>query len=206
MNNRFFILAAGVVILLNTAVFAQVSVWAGATGGLGMFNEKASGEGALTRDMKMGLVAGVVLDVAIVKMFSVEAGVGYSQRGSQIVEADGAQTKNNLSYLSIPVHAKLKYAVVPVISPFLLIGLNTGVLVSAQQEHGGEFIDIKDGYNSTDYGLDLGAGVEFSLANPVPFVEFVYNTGLSNLAKNATGDYSVKNNGMEIKAGLKFKL
>lgn len=62
-----------------------------------------------------------------------------------------------------------------------------------------------DGVSSIAFGLDLGAGIEFSLPVVIPFVEYVYDLGLSNILKNTVGDESQKTSGSEIKAGLKFK-
>ena len=205
MNNRFFSLAAGAIILLSVSVFAQVHVRAGAVAGLGMFNEKTGGTVAPVYAMKIGMTAGVVLDVAYANMLILETGAGYSQRGSQI-EVDGGLTKHNLSYLAIPVHAKFKYALLPVLSPFITAGINVGLLISAQQFDNGEYIDIKSAYSSNDYGLDGGAGLEFNLTSATPYIEFVYYIGVPNITKNPIGDNTTKNTGMEVKAGVKFKL
>jgi hypothetical protein len=207
MNNRFLSLAAGAIILLSASasVFAQVHVRAGAVAGLGLFNEKTSGTVAPVYSMKIGVTAGAVFDVVIANIFLIEIGAGYSRRGSQI-EVDGGLTKHNLSYLAIPVHAKFKYSLLPVLSPFITAGLNVGVLLSAQQFDNGEYIDIKSVYSANDYGLDGGAGLEFNLTSVTPYIEFVYYVGIPNIAKNAIGDYTAKNTGMEIKAGVKFKL
>jgi hypothetical protein len=205
MNNRFLSVAAGAIVLLNTSVFAQVHVRAGAVAGLGMYNEKTSGTAAPVYAMKMGVTAGVVLDVVFANMIMLETGAGYSQRGSKL-EVNGAVTSHNLSYLAIPIHGKFKYALLPVLSPFITAGINVGLLLSAQQFDNGEYIDIKPLYSANDYGIDGGAGLEFNLPSATPYIEFVYYIGIPNIEKNPIGDITKKNTGMEVKAGVKFKL
>ena len=206
MNKRVLSSAVGAVVLLSASVFAQVSVQPGITAGLSSYSETESIPGiSVTTDSKMGLVAGGVLDIVIMKMFSIEPAVVYSMRGGQVSDA-GVTAKLNLSYLAIPVHFKLKYPVTPIVSPYALAGVNVGILLSAKADDGTTSQDVKDSMNTTDFGIDLGAGVEFSASSVVPFVEIVYDIGLSNLAKDAPADVSAKTSGMEIKAGLRFKM
>jgi opacity protein-like surface antigen len=208
MNKRVLSIAVGAVVLLSTSVFAQVSVQPGITAGLSMFNEKTTSSGGITTtiDTKTGMVAGAVLDIVIMKIFSIEPGILYSMRGGQATDDHGVTTKDNLSYLAIPVHAKLKIPATPVVGAYALAGVNLGILLSAKSTDGTSTDDRKGQFNSTDFGLDFGAGVELSLVKVVPFVEFVYDLGLSNIDKNATGDASTKTSGMELRAGLRFKM
>lgn len=207
MNKRVLSIAAGAVVLLSTSVFAQVSVQPGITAGLSMFSKKENSGGiTITSDTKTGMVAGAVLDIVFMNMLSIEPGLLYSMRGGQSTDEHGVTTKANLSYLAIPVHAKLKIPATPVVSAYALAGVNLGILLSAKASDGTNSQDIKANVNSTDFGIDLGAGLEFSIASVVPFIEFVYDFGLSNIEKDATGNNSWKTSGMELRAGLRFKM
>jgi opacity protein-like surface antigen len=206
MNNRLLTIAAGVIVLLNASAFAQIGVQPGITAGLSSYSEKVSTSGiSVTNDSKAGLAFGGVLDIAIMNMFSIEPGVIFSMRGGQS-SSYGITLKEYLTYLALPLHFKLKYPVTPIVSPYALAGLNLGILLSAKDDDGTNSVDIKNSLNTTDFGIDLGAGVEFSVSSAVPFAEFVYNLGLSNIYKNAPADFSLKTNGMEIKVGLRFKM
>jgi hypothetical protein len=94
----------------------------------------------------------------------------------------------------------------------MLAGLNFGILLSAKskkEETGYPTVeeDWKSHMNGVDFGFDLGVVVEFSLQKVIPFVEFVYNKGLVNIAKNDPGDdFFVTSKGIEIKTGLKFRI
>lgn len=207
MKMRLCSRTAGIVVLFTASVFAQVGLQAGVTGGVSMFKQTNGGGGnTVTSDTKNGLVAGGILDIVIMNLLSVEPGIVYEQRGGKWTNAIGNIEEKTLSYCVVPVHAKLKYRIAPLISPYALAGLNFGFLLSAKNEVTGQSTDIKDGMNPINFGLDFGAGIELGLPKIVPFVEFVYDLGLSNIDKNAAADNSLTNKGMELKAGLRFKL
>jgi opacity protein-like surface antigen len=114
----------------------------------------------------------------------------------------------SFNYLAIPVHVKLKYPL-PMVKLYALAGVNMGILLSAKGK--GEMTgfpavetDLKDSLSATDFGIDLGAGVEFSLPKITPFIEFVYYMGMVDIEKDP--DVTDKSSGFEIRAGLKFKM
>jgi len=195
---KHFISIGVFVVLFNFVVFAQVSIQPGVVAGLSLFTETAKNNGtSVSTDTRTGPVAGVVMDIAIFKMVSIEPGLVYSERG-------GRKPELNLAYLAIPVHAKLKWPGMPVISPYALAGINLAFLLASNIAPivGSPFTD---GMSSIAFGLDLGAGIEFPLPVVIPFVEYVYDLGLSNILRNTVGDESQKTSGSEIKAGLRFK-
>jgi hypothetical protein len=214
MNNRFISFVVGAVVLFNTAVFSQVSAQLGITAGMTSFTEKIKSSGmTITPDSKMGLVAGAVLDISLMELISIEPGILYQMRGMKMSDSYGGSTAtitNSLSYIAIPVHAKVKY-VTPMVKPYALVGINLGILMSAKAKYEETGLpsqeqDVKDSASTVDMGLDFGAGVEFSMPKITPFVEFVYYVGLLDLQKNPAQDVTVKSNGWEIKAGMRFKM
>lgn len=206
MKNRFLSLAASGVIFLSASVFSQVNYRPGVSLGLGIYNEKVTAIGTTrSADPKTGVTVGAVCEIVLMNMVSVEPGIVYSQRGSQLDFGGGIMGKDNLSYLTIPVNAKLKIPATPFICPYILAGPNAGILMSATADSSDQSFDAKDAYNSIDFGLDFGAGCEFNLAKIVPFIEYVYYVGLANTWKDVPEGVSAKNHGSEIKAGLKYK-
>jgi opacity protein-like surface antigen len=195
---KHFIIIGVFVVFFNFVVFAQVNIRPGVVAGLSLFTETAKTNGtSVSTDTRTGFVAGVVMDIDIFKMVSIEPGLVFSERGGRMPFVD-------LSYLAIPVHAKLKWPGMPVISPYALAGINLAFLLTSASTNsvGSPFTDA---VSSMAFGLDLGAGIEFSLPGVIPFVEYVYDFGLSNIVKNTVGDESQKTSGSEIKAGLRFK-
>ena len=207
MKNRFLSVATSGVIFLSASVFSQVTYRPGVSVGLSIYNEKVTSVGtARSADPKTGVSVGAVFEIVMMNMVSIEPGIVYSQRGALLDFGGGVMGKDNLSYLTIPVNAKIKIPATTVICPYILAGLNGGILISAAADSSDQSIDVKDAYNSIDFGLDFGAGCELNLAKIVPYIEYVYYAGLANTWKDAPNGVSAKNNGSEIKAGLKYKL
>lgn len=111
------------------------------------------------------------------------------------------ESKRNLSYISVPVMAK--YYIIERLS--IEAGPQIGFLVSAKRDYDytesedGE--DIKDGYNTIDFGLNFGAG--YKLDNGLNF-SARYNLGLVNISKYAPDGYSTLNNVFQLSVGYFF--
>ena len=91
-----------------------------------------------------------------------------------------------------------KYYVAPKFS--LELGPQIGFLTSAKGEAMGVSVDIEDFFKSTDFGLNFGAGYDFT----DKFSASVrYNLGLSNIAEDSGGE-SVQNSVFSISLGYKF--
>jgi opacity protein-like surface antigen len=215
MKYRFLIVATGGVIFLSAAVFSQATYRPGISFGPGIYNERLTAIGtARSADPKLGVTVGAICEIVLLNMVSVEPGIVYSQRGSKVDFGGGVMGHDYLSYLTVPVNATLKIPANPALCPYILAGLNGGILVSATADSSDQSFDAKDVYNTFDFGLDFGAGCELDLANIVPSwakivpsIEYVYYVGLANIWKDPPiGVSSVKNHGSEIKVGLKYKL
>jgi hypothetical protein len=207
MAKRFVGIVVGLVALVGTATQAQTHMEWGVNAGLSMFHETATqGSASISNDTKTGLVAGAVLDIWILNILALEPGIAYSMRGGQFSMGTSGTGKENLAYLAIPFHGKVKWPGIPVLSPYALAGLNLGILLSAKADDGTTSEDFSSNVNPLAFGLDFGAGLDFDLPGIVPYIEFVYDLGVSNLAKNAPSDASMTTSGSEIKAGIRFKL
>ena len=205
MNKRLLGIAVGVLVMINASAFAQVKSQVGVVAGLSMYSEEMSGGGmSQSTDTKTGFVGGVVINFGILNLFSIEPGVLYSMRGGK--ETSGSETvTENLSYLAIPVHAKLKWPGLPIASPYALAGVNLAFLLSGKDESSlGGSLDFTSQANALSFGLDLGAGLEFDLPVIIPYLEFVYDFGLTNIVKNSPSDASLKTSGSELRAGIRF--
>ncbi len=163
-----------------------------------------------------GFLAGGVIDIQPTPYFSIQPGVVYSSRGWS-----GSGVTQDIHYLSFVIDGKMKAPVTPNMAFYGLAGLNLGVLLSASisgQDSLGNNVTENDKtlYNSIDFGLEIGGGVEFPTGSVTPFVEVVYYLGLTNLisqtymneiiAEGAPSDFYEANRGLEIRAGLKFPM
>ena len=115
----------------------------------------------------------------------------------------------NLTYINIPVLAKVKFNAGNV-KPFISAGPDIGILLSAKikMEMAGQdtTMDMKDEVNSLDISLGFSAGAEIELGNMVPFFQAGYQLGITNDQKDAVGEESLKNKGIVVMVGTRFKL
>ncbi|MGR7814073.1 porin family protein [Lacinutrix undariae] len=147
-------------------------------------------------DMKVGFHVGGVAEIAISEKFSVQPELLFSSQGTKFEES-GETLKYNLSYINVPVMAK--YYVAEGFS--VEAGPQVGFLVDAKAKYDSDSEDIKDAFNSVDFGLNLGAG--YKLDNGFNF-SARYNLGLANIAKDAGDDFSIQNNVIQLSVGYSF--
>lgn len=105
--------------------------------------------------------------------------------------------KSTLSYLNVPVLGK--YYITEGFN--VLVGANFGVLLTAKSGPKDDLQDDKEGFNTLNAGLGLGAGYE--LENGLSF-STRYNIGLSNMIKDAPEDFSSKLSTFQFAIGYKL--
>jgi long-subunit fatty acid transport protein len=159
---------------------------------------------------KAGIFLGGVAEIKISDKFSFQPELLYSSVGNKNVvydydyEGDKLEGKINLSYLNIPLMAKLYVA-----DKFSLeAGPQLGFLLSAKakgtytyegdSESGTE--DIKDGYNGVDFGFNFGTSYDFT-DNISAGVR--YTVGLSNILKDS-GDFKQQNSNIAFALAYRF--
>ena len=153
----------------------------------------------------MGFQIGGFAEFKISDKFAIQPELMYSAQGgkeSYSEEGDEFEAITKLGYINIPIMAK--YYVAKSFS--LEAGPQIGFLTSAKTElkAGGESVevDIKDEVESVNFGLNFGAGYDFT-ENLTAGLR--YNLGLSNLVKTEAGDNTdVKNSVLSLSVGYKF--
>lgn len=149
--------------------------------------------------------------------------VDYTPLGSPIAFPVNNEVKGKLAYLQVPLVGK--YYVMENLS--IEAGPYVGFLLSAKYDGkstlthplAGDIVttydneDVKDEYNSTDFGLKLGLG--YKLESGLLF-NLGYNLGLSDIQKELTGEvagtdgikgtesFKVKNQFLQFSLGYKF--
>ncbi len=168
-------------------------------------------------DAKVGFHVGGFAEIKISDKFSVQPELLFSTQGAKAEEKyseDGVSydysEKINLSYINIPIMAKLYVA-----EGFSLeAGPQIGFLTSAKNKYEGtatfggmtqsesEEVDIKDTMKSVDFGLNFGLGYKFTEKLSA---SARYNLGLSDVNEEVDGlSYSVKNSVIQISLGYSF--
>lgn len=148
----------------------------------------------------VGFHVGGFAEIKLSEKFAIQPELLYSAQG---VKYDGdGDAKTTLGYLNIPVMAKFYVA-----DKFSLeAGPQIGFLLSAKDkfEEDGISVDLdtKDAYKSIDFGLNFGAGYDFT-ENLSAGVR--YNLGLSNIADTEdSDDFKINNSVFSISVGYKF--
>jgi len=182
------------------AVFAIGSVNAqevkfGAKAGLNLAS--ISGDDTDDLDSRTAFHLGVVAEIVISDVFSVQPELLYSAQGAT-ESFEGIDLDINLDYISLPIMAK--YYVSEGFS--LEAGPQVGFLMSAKAKAEGEEEDLKDFVNGIDFGLNLGLG--YKMESGLNFAAR-YNLGLSNINdEEDSDDFKWNNNVIQLSVGYMF--
>lgn len=137
----------------------------------------------------VGIHLGGFAEFKVSDKFSVQPELLFSMQGAK----NDVYTLN-MNYINIPVMAK--YAVAEKFN--LQAGPQIGFLMSAKAES----TDVKDSMKSLDFGLNLGAGYDFT---EKMFLDLRYNLGLAQTQKDLmVGETASKNAVIQLSLGYKF--
>ena len=200
------ILLAVLLAVSTISVYSQPTLSLGLEGGLNIGNVSITT--SQTSNSRTGLIIGDVLDIGISRNIGVTTGLRYTMKGFQITNG-GATFTDKLNYLEVPALLKVKFPLTEV-KPYLVGGPVLGIRVSASEEQSNGTqtadVDASSAYESIDFGLLFGGGLDFNIANKTDlFIQAGYAFGLSNIWKQTT-TVTVKNYGIQITGGVKFKL
>jgi len=177
------------------AITGTAQVKFGAKGGVNL--AKVSGKIAGEKesyDTKTALHLGGFVEIPVSEKFSVMPEVNFDQWGGQLEES-GVTMKMNLSYINVPILAKVN------VGGFgIYAGPQVGFLMSGKYKMEDEEEDI-EGLKSTDFSAVFGA--EYNLAYGI-FLSARYNLGLTRVNDDATDDDYFKNSAITFGVGIKF--
>ncbi|BDD02956.1 porin family protein [Aureibacter tunicatorum] len=118
---------------------------------------------------------------------------------------DNTSGKESLTYVNLPMMGKFSFG--NGVKGYLQAGFHVGYLLVARGENEGKKVDTKDMYNSLDFGLAIGLGVEFPLDKDTKmFFEWEANSGMANIANHPTHDIKVRNGASKLAVGVKFNI
>jgi opacity protein-like surface antigen len=116
---------------------------------------------------------------------------------SDIIESDFV-----LTYITLPVMANWHFGSKR--NWYLNFGPYVGFLVDAEDSK--LELDLKDAFNSTDFGLALGIGYKFEISDRTKlYIEYDGQAGLSDIFEDNSGD-AVRNNRSSLNLGVLFNL
>jgi len=188
-------------IITNLQLQAQTKVWSvGPEVGISL---SKYGKDAGSNDYKSGAIGGMFLTYSILNTFAITTKLLYYQKGASF---ESSNTKQTLNYIEVPIVGRFFLNKEGAIRPNLFVGPSLGFLTGATNKTGSnDRVDIdsyKDIYNTFDFGVTGGLGVNFLISRETYFiVDARYTHGLSDLSK---ADGNVNNNSFGLTAGLSF--
>lgn len=159
-------------------------------------------------ESKSGFNTGLSADYYFSDTWSLKAKLIYDQKGwgdDILTDLDTGNeyiTDFSLNYLTVPVMANWHFGRTQ--NWYLNFGPYVGFLLSAK-EHKFDS-DIKEAFNTTDFGLALGIGVKIPVSDKIKlYFEFDGQGGLSDIFKE-NESYRVQNSRSSINFGMNFLL
>lgn len=197
---KFYLLSVSLLFAVN--LFAQNSrtgsVSYGVKAGINIANIAIKPEDAtVSQSSLIGLNAGFFATIPVAESFAIQPEVLYSGLGTK-VSTGGVNAEIKLDYITVPVLAKYK---VTGTGLGIYVGPQVGYVLSSKIKSEGVSVDVDDSFKKADFS-GIG-GVDYSL----PFglsLSARYQLGLINIAKEASGDESAKNNAITLSVGFSF--
>lgn len=199
-------LVAAMVVVLCGSVAAGTTFDLGLKVGGGMSKFNISGHG-----MRMGLDGGAFFNVRFNPKLSVQAEVLYTQKGSKFSVAGVDLLEWKMSYIEIPILVKQRIATSGKVKPVFMAGPAIGMLTGANRINclTDEEVDVKDGFESMDIGLAVGAGADVLMGtNGMLVVDARFTISLTNnnVDEFVVGDQTLRNWNITFMVGYGFEL
>lgn len=174
-----------------------------------IFDGGGSGDFEIPIEARTGIVAGGFALIDFDGPFALQPEVLYVQKGAKVeIEflEETASSTLKLDYIEVPVLAKFQIPLEGSIAPNIFAGPAVAFNITAEQEgegpDGSETTDLSEVISTTDFGLQVGAGVDFDAGPGTIMLDAWYELGLSSIPSE--GDADIKNQGIRITAGFGF--
>ncbi|WP_426670994.1 porin family protein [Mucilaginibacter sp. McL0603] len=190
----------------NTAEF-------GVNIGLNTSNVSLSGSGQST-DYTSGFNAGISGEYYFSDRWGIKGKLTYDQKGWGNGFIDFYDNAGNVTGTIDGVNIHLNYLTIPVMADwhfgrmrnwYLNFGPYVGVLLNTS-ESSNSGVNIKDAFNTTDFGLAAGIGVKFPISKSVKlFIEADGQSGITNIFKDSGGE-TIQNVRSSLNFGVLFPI
>lgn len=153
-----------------------------------------------------GFNAAAATDYYFSKSWSVKGKLIYDQKGwakgfiENLNTGETFKTDYRLNYLTIPVTANWHFGNTK--NWYLNFGPYFGFLMNAEETRFG--LDVKEAFNTSDFGLALAIGVKIPVSNKLKLsLEYDTQSGLANIFKQSDGA-NVLNSRYSLNVGVNF--
>lgn len=154
-----------------------------------MYFPNSQGEDDQRVTSRLGLAAGIVLDLHLSKNVSLRLEPMFVQKGGNIEEGNDPvnQPEGYLKTTAIELPVMIRYSFGKTIRPYVTGGASVGINLTSEMVFdftGLTFeVDLKDVIESFDAGLTFGGGIQLDAGFGVLFIESRYSLGLINQRK-----------------------
>lgn len=164
----------------------------GLKGGMNISNMSADPQELEDGDSLKSFAFGAWYGLPLNRRFTFQPEAFYSVKGDAET-VDGFTSSTKVSYLDVPVLAKMGFMHGGSVQPSLFVGPSVALNLSAKSKFEGEGsdieVDVKDQMNTFDVGLVVGGGVDIPVGRRNFGLELRYSKGLTNAAgDDANGD------------------
>jgi len=202
---RSSIVVLALVLLLSGAALSEGMTF-GFMGGLNLAN--VTGDDAENNEIKLCFGGGAFLNIQLSDLFSVQPELLYMMKGVKYGDdiLPDFDVGLRLSYIDFPVLARVAIPTNGPITPCFLagpyVGFNTGAEVYIEED----VTDMKDYTKSTDFGLVVGAGLDYDLGCGSLIFDARYCLGLTSISDDSSESVDVKNAVISFMLGYGFSI
>lgn len=190
---RVIAIVLGFLALGAPSVSFGAGVLVGVKGGATLAN--LTGEDVFNNSMSPGATGGAFARYPLSDMFSVQPEVLFAMKGAEYKVGD-IEAEQKIDCIDVPVLVRLIWKNESQFEPSFLLGPVVGFLLDNEITDGQE-IDLEDGSKSTDFGMIVGAGLDYKLENDAVLLDVRYERGLTSWLE----DLDVKNSVVSIMIG-----
>jgi len=127
-------------------------------------------------DNRFGFHGGIFANIGLTPLFAFQPELLYSQKGANYSNVTDRSLR--LHYIDVPLAFHVNTG-----GLFFEVGPQVGFLVGAKSQSGSVSVDVKNGYNSVDFGYLFGLGYQLKHGLGVGLR---YNGGFTNVDKATT--------------------
>lgn len=146
---------------------------------------------------KLGINAGAMLIAELNPMFGLQTEMNLMNMGASF-EVVNEEFDLALSYMEIPLLARLKFGDNEAVQFFLNGGGFVGLLLSANLVDDGDRTEVTDAYNGTNFGIAAGGGVLIPAGQGKVMLDARYGLGLSDIAEGIGNEVRTRNFGITV--------
>jgi len=169
------------------------------------YNSSSVSSSEESSDSGSGINVAVAADYYFSKTWSIKGKLIYDQKGwdngfiENLNTGIAYETDYNLNYLTIPVMANWHFGNTK--NWYLNFGPYMGFLMNAEETRFS--LDVKEAFNTTDFGLAYGIGVKIPVSDKLKIsLEYEGQSGMKNIFKESNED--VFNSRWGLNVGVNF--